>query len=332
MARTLDDTDLLQIVDALAPGEWVSGAHLAEAAGISREALSKRVRKLISEWQIDVEASPGLGYRLVRPLQRLTTDGVRAGLPSYWREGLRLAAVPRTGSTNSDLLERPAKHDPQVLLAEMQTAGRGRRGRAWASPFGANLYLSLAWTFDAWPPRLTTLPLAVGVCCARALRECDLNSIALKWPNDLRVGAAKLGGILVEQRGEVDGPCRVIIGVGLNVSMSAKQASAVSQAWTALEPALEAVGRQPPRRDVLAARFLVALADGCEAFAADGFTPFAAEWAALDMTRERPVTVLAADGNWTGIAHGVNADGALRVQTPTGLRLVHAGDVSLRVG
>lgn len=332
MARTLDPADLLAVVDALAGGEWVSGARVAAASGVSRETLSKRVRKLINGWQLEIDSSPGRGYRLAKPLQRLSAAGVRAGLNPAWRERLRVAVVPFTGSTNSDLLAAPERDDPQVLLADMQTAGRGRRGRAWASPFGANLYLSLAWSFPAWPPRLTTLPLMVGVCCTRALRHCGLDEVALKWPNDLRVGVAKLGGILVEQRGEVDGPCRVVIGVGLNVAMSRGQASGVTQAWTSLEAALENRGRALPPRDVLAAQVAEQLAQGCSRFQEDGFTSFVAAWDELDLTRDRAVTVLAGDNSWQGVARGVDSDGALCVETGTGLQRVHAGDVSLRVG
>lgn len=331
MARTVDQADMLALVDSLASGEWVSGAQLAMAAGVSREALSKRVRKLAREWQLPLETRHGRGYRLKKPLQRLSKKSVQKHLNPAWRNRLRIDIVPSTGSTNSDLLAAPERDDPQLLLAELQTAGRGRRGREWLSPFGANLYLSLGWTFPAWPPQLTTLPLMVGVCCIAALRETGLKQLALKWPNDLRVGEAKLGGILVEQRGEASGPCRVIIGVGINVAMSASQAGSVTQPWVSLEAALAAQGHKLPDRNKLAATVAACLADGCQRFEQDGFEPFAAVWDEMDMTRGRPVSVLTAGDSWNGIARGINADGALRVETPAGIQLVHAGDVSLRV-
>ena len=133
--------------------------------------------------------------------------------------GLEVAL--RVDSTNQRLIEAASAGDPQALFAEAQSAGRGRRGRDWRSPFGANLYLSLAWSFAGWPPKLGTLPLAIGITAARALAACGLPGVQLKWPNDLRIGDAKLGGILIESRSEIGGSCRVIIGLGLNVAMTA---------------------------------------------------------------------------------------------------------------
>lgn len=328
MARTLDPAALLRLIDALAPGQWVSGATLAVATGISREALSKRMRHL-DEWQIEVESRAGLGYRLRQPLQRLRAAEVRAALAPAWRDRLALAVLPRTDSTNTQLLQAPAGHDPQVLLAEQQTAGRGRRGREWRSPFGANLYLSLAWSFAAWPPQLAALSLVAGVSCARALRRIGIDGVALKWPNDLWINYAKLGGILIEQRGEVGGACRVVVGVGINVAMSERQAGVIDQAWTTVEEVL-GVAAAPPRA-ALAAAVIDALLDGLQQFTVDGFGAFADEWSALDLTRDREVVVRGLAADVHGVARGVDASGALQIETSTGVQALHAGDVSLRL-
>lgn len=329
MARTLGEDELLTLADALAGGGWVSGAQLAAAAGISREALSKRVQKLAAEWQLEVESGPGRGYRLTHPLQRLVATTLRALLPTLWQDMLKVDVVPRIDSTNSALLARSAADDPQVLLTEMQTAGRGRRGRQWVSPFAANLYLSLAWSFPAWPPQLTTLPLAIGVACTRSLRALGAVDVGLKWPNDLYANGNKLGGILVEQRGEATGTCRVIIGVGLNVAMENIQAGGVTQPWTTLESVLASTAL--PERNTLAAALVTALANACQHFAATGFASFASDWNTFDLTLGQTVTVLEGDARWHGIAQGVGADGALRVATPEGVRPVRAADVSLRI-
>lgn len=330
MARTLEEAVLLRLIDALASGGWVSGTALAEASGISREALSKRMRHLVN-WQLEIESRPGLGYRLRRPLQRLNPAEISAGLPQRWRQGLALQVLPSTDSTNTQLLNATAGRDPQALLAELQTAGRGRRGRVWRSPFGANLYLSLSWSFPDWPSQLSTLSLAMGVCCARALRRVGLEGLALKWPNDLWLNRAKLGGILIEQRGEAGAACRVVIGLGLNVAMSASQAGVLDQAWTTVEEGLQAAGRSTPSRNTLAASLIAELLSGLERFTADGFASFDSEWAALDLTRGCQVGISGTAEALAGVACGVDADGALLVRTAQGIRAVHAGDVSLRL-
>ncbi|MDB5988504.1 MAG: biotin--[acetyl-CoA-carboxylase] ligase [Nevskia sp.] len=332
MARPLSDQDLLALADALAAGAWCSGETLAAAAGISRAALAKRIAHL-RDWGLDVETQPGLGYRLQSPLSRLDAEQIRSALAPYTQAYLRqLDVVLRTDSTNQRLLEAGHAADPQMLFAEMQSAGRGRRGRVWRSPFGANLYGSLAWSFPAWPPQLGTLPLAVGVACARAIRTLGIDDVRLKWPNDLRVGAAKLGGILIEQRGEAGGACRVVIGIGLNISMSAAQAGALDQAWTSLAQACISAGIATPSRNLVASVLIDALIAALLQFEASGFASFLDDWNALDAAAGQAVRVTGgAQEVIEGIACGIDADGALIVDSAGRRRHLHAGDVSLRI-
>lgn len=332
MARALSETELLALVDALAPGGWLSGETLAANAGVTRAALAKRIAHLRA-WGLALETRPGLGYRLAQPLERLDGAALQRALAPAVRARLRrLEVVARTDSTNLRLLEADPGNDPQALFAEAQTAGRGRRGRAWTSPFGANLYFSLAWTFPAWPPALSALSLAVGIACARGLRALGADELMLKWPNDLRLGARKLGGVLIEQRGEAGGPCRVVVGVGLNVAMSAEQAAAIDQPWTALDPELAARGRTPPLRNALAAALLDALATALAEFEEHGFAPFLADWSRFDATADQPVRIESADGGFEGIARGIDEAGALVVEAQGRRHHLHSGEVSLRIG
>src|SRR3546814_8669630 len=209
MAAVLSEAELLALVDVLADGQWHSGEALAADAGITRAALSKRVERL-RDWQLDVESRQGLGYRLTVPLERLDAHALQAQIPS-----MRIKIAPVIDSTNTQLLVADGADDPQALLAEMQTAGRGRRGRSWISPFGANLYLSIAWSWPAWPPELSALSLAIGVACAKVIENHGVADVRLKWPNDLLVDDRKLGGILIEHRGEAGGACRVVVGIEL---------------------------------------------------------------------------------------------------------------------
>lgn len=309
------------LLDTLADGAWHSGEALAAAAGITRAGLAKRVDKL-RDVGLDVEARQGLGYRLTQALERLRADALQAAAPA----DLRVSVIDSVDSTNRALLDAQASEDPQALFAEWQTAGRGRRGRSWRSPYGANLYASLAWSFGAWPPALTTLPLMVGVACARALADVGLARVQLKWPNDLWADGRKLGGILIEHRGEAGGACRVVIGVGINVAMSPAQATDIDQPWTSVDAALGARAS----RNALAIALMRRLVESLALFAAQGFAPFAAQWQALDVTRDAAVRVSGAE-SFEGIARGIDADGALLIDSAGGRRCLHAGDVSLRL-
>ncbi|HWU68132.1 MAG TPA: biotin--[acetyl-CoA-carboxylase] ligase [Stenotrophobium sp.] len=324
MAQPLSEADLLALADALADGAWHSGEDLASAAAISRAALAKRVEKL-RDWQIDIEARHGLGYRLAAPLKRLDIRALRVASDV----GVQVATV--VDSTNTRLLATDAAQDPQALFAEFQTAGRGRRGRNWISPFGANLYFSLAWSFAQWPHQLTALPLAVGVLCARALRSCGLDGTGIKWPNDLYVDGRKLGGILIEHRAEAGGPCRVVIGIGINVAMTQGQAQEVTQPWISLHEACTQRGVPPVSRNALAASLLSTLSQGVRGFAQTGFASFSAEWQALDLARDRAVTVLGQDRQLQGIGRGVDEQGALVVEVLGQFHTIHSGEVSLRL-
>jgi BirA family biotin operon repressor/biotin-[acetyl-CoA-carboxylase] ligase len=315
----------LLLADALADGNWHSGEALAVAAGISRAALAKRVERL-REMGLEVEARHGLGYRLAAPLERLDETALGFAVAA----AARVRVVVQTDSTNRALLDADSADDPQVLLAESQTAGRGRRGRSWHSPFGANLYLSAAWSLPAWPPRLTTLPLAVGVAVAEAVGEAAGVAVQRKGPTDLYAQGRKLGGVLIEPRGESGGSCRVIVGVGLNVSMSAQQAGTIDQPWVSLDTLRAEQGLPRTPRNALAAAVIRQLLAMMRRFAADGFASFADRWSALDLVRDRAVTVSGAQP-LEGLARGIDADGALRVECGGRIERVHAGDVSLRL-
>lgn len=324
----MSETALLQLLDVLADGALHSGETLAQRFGISRAALAKRMTHL-RDWGVDVAAQAGAGYRLHLPMERLDAARIRAALAPAART-TQVQVLARIDSTNTQVLAADPACDPQALFAESQTQGRGRRGRDWVSPFGANLYCSIGWTFTAWPARLTALPLAIAVALARVVADAGLPEVGIKWPNDLQVGGLKLAGILIETRGEAGGACRVVVGVGLNVAMSVGQAATVSQPWISLAEALAAAGKPQPSRNTLAAALVSELNAALSHFATHGFSPFAAEWKRRDVLLDQPVRIEATPA-FEGIARGVDGDGGLIVETTSGRQVVHAGDVSVRI-
>lgn len=242
-----------------------------------------------------------------------------------------IEVVDAIDSTNSELLRRRTPDSGLVaLFADRQHGGRGRQGRPWASPPGANLYLSVARRFTGELARLGGLSLVAGIATAEAMRAIGAVAVGVKWPNDLVVDDAgtlrKLGGILIEG-GVQDGAVRAVIGIGLNVRMPAEAASAIDQPWTDLQAQI-ACGA--PARDVVAAALLAALAEALARFDAEGLAPFLPRFAALDALRDAQVDAQVADRTVTGVAAGIADDGALRLRTDAGLLPLHAGEVRVR--
>ncbi|MGH8082437.1 MAG: biotin--[acetyl-CoA-carboxylase] ligase, partial [Lysobacter sp.] len=238
-------------------------------------------------------------------------------------------------STNSELLRRPTPAQGAcVLLAERQTGGRGRRGRVWASPLAAHLYLSLARSFGGGLARLGGLSLVAGIAAVQALHRLGYAQVRLKWPNDLVVldgnGLRKLGGLLIEGGGEYAGPARAVIGLGLNVRMPAAAAAQIDQPWCDLAAL---AGARPLSRNEIAAAVLDSLLPVLDEFDTAGLAPFIERYAAFDALAGQAVTVHGADAEHRGRALGLAEDGALRVRLDTAQgeeRHFHAGEVSVR--
>jgi BirA family biotin operon repressor/biotin-[acetyl-CoA-carboxylase] ligase len=318
------------ILRRLAAGP-ASGDALARAAGQTRAAVWKRIEAL-REAGVAIEASPGQGYRLARPLDLIDAAALRAALPPATAQGVdRLEVAWSVDSTNSELLRRGAPaRGVDVLLAERQTGGRGRRGRPWQSPLGANLYLSAARAFEGGLARLGGLSLVAGIAVAEALHAAGRPEVALKWPNDLVVDDGtrlrKLGGLLVEGGGEHGGPASAVIGIGINVAMPPEAGARIDQPWIDLA----GLGGAPSRTQ-LAAALVVHLVDALDLFDREGFAPFAARWRALDALRGREAEVHLPSGSEPVHVLGLGDGGALRVRGADGReRDLHAGEVSLR--
>lgn len=262
----------------------------------------------------------------------LDAGSLRTMLPAAAQARIAMfGVIDRIDSTNSELLRRQTSANGiDVLFAEGQTGGRGRHGRAWASPPGSNLYLSLARRFDGDLARLGGLSLVVGIVTAEALRALGTHPVRVKWPNDLVVddgdALRKIGGVLVEG-GVQDGRPRAVIGLGLNVRMPESTGDAIDQPWTDLHALL---GDALPSRNTIAAAVLAALIDAIDRFDVEGFAPFLSRFDALDALRDVDVTTTIGGVAHVGVAVGLADDGALRLRTSTGEILLRAGEVSVR--
>jgi len=322
-----------QVFAALADGQFHSGEELAAALGVSRSAIWKAV-KALRDLGSTLHAVRNRGYRLARSGEPLAAARILEAIDPGVRERVRsVDVVWSVGSTNTVLLSRPnpPNGSSEVMLAEYQTAGRGRRGRAWLAPPGGSICLSLNWTFRDVPADLGSLGLVVGVCELRALRELGLVHAKLKWPNDVLVDDRKLGGVLIELRAESAGPACVVIGMGLNVALGAPLLERI--ATTGLAPTdLMTAGLEQPSRNLVVGRIVASCIRGLLEFEREGLRPFIEDWREADALRGRMVDVRGAGGNIErGLARGVDLHGALLVETADeGLKKFISGDVSVR--
>lgn len=314
------------VVAALAAGGETSGAALAQRLGVTRAAVWKQIEALRARG-LPIEAQAGSGYRLGWPLQLLDVGVLRAGLASLPLGGLDVHW--ELDSTSSELQRRgAAAADLSVVLAESQSAARGRRGRGWLSPPAVNLYLSCLKRFDAGFAALSGLSLAIGVAVLRALEDVGIDGAGLKWPNDVLVGDAKLAGILVELSGEYQGPCVAVVGVGLNLRMPSALRARAGQAVADLAGLC---GGVPPERNAVAVRLIVRLVECLQRFEQDGFAAFAADFARFDLLYGKPLRLSGVHGELEGVGAGVDARGALRVRTDGGDIAIDSAEVTVRV-
>jgi BirA family biotin operon repressor/biotin-[acetyl-CoA-carboxylase] ligase len=304
-----------------------TGVELAQAAGVTRGAIWKRMQALRAAG-IEIAAQRGRGYALAQPLELLDRDRISALLAPAVRAIANLQLCFETASTQTlAAAGTPPERGGAIWLAEQQTAGQGRRGRAWVSPLAAHLSMSVARRFQHGFAALSGLSLVVGVATADALHLLGYPQVRLKWPNDLCVDGRKLGGILIQLRGEAGGPCDAVIGLGINVRMPANFAAQIDQAWCDLV-ALE--HRAPPSRNQLAAGVINALIPALDKFEREGLAPFLSRWRELDALLGQPVRVLDGRDARDGIACGIDDQGALRVQHDDGERRYHGGEISVR--
>ena len=266
-------------------------------------------------------------------LEPLDSDRIRSGIGAgVLRRIARLEVFAELGSTNAHLLASPAPAPGNltVALAEFQRAGRGRWGRSWTMPPGSGIALSAGWCFAEAPGDLPALSLAAGVVTRQAIKAASGRAPALKWPNDLVWNDRKLGGILVETGSRADGPCHVVVGLGLNVSMDSQTLWNLGERpGSAIDMAMMTAGRPPPRNE-LAARLIEGCFEMFGTFERQGFAAYRAAFREADYLRRRPVTVADGPNRLSGTVEDVDANGALILNTEHGTRRILAGDVTVR--
>lgn len=315
----------------LSDGNYHSGTALGQALNISRASISNALSDL-DRYGLTIHRVHGRGYRWLNPVQWLDRDQIRGYLAED-ASAIEIEVAEIVESTNSLLLQRAIDQGAsgsrfkQVLAAELQTQGRGRRGRIWSSGLGDSLTFSVLWPSQRAVNALSGLSLAVGVAIVRALASLGMQNILLKWPNDVLFEHSKLAGVLIELHGDMLSPGTVIIGIGLNFKLSDTTKDQIEQKITDIA----SIARHMPDRNQLLAVLLKELIKMLDTFELHGFEPFVKEWEHYHAYQNKAVQISFPDGTVkNGIAVGIAPDGALQVNTPTGIVQLRSGEISLR--
>ncbi|QFI39341.1 bifunctional biotin--[acetyl-CoA-carboxylase] ligase/biotin operon repressor BirA [Moritella marina ATCC 15381] len=309
-----------QLIRLLADGEFHSGEALGETLGVSRMAVSKQV-KVLETIGLDIFKITGKGYKLSSPLQLIDAQKIAQG------SGVTVECHQVLGSTNQHLLDKAALLEKgHSCFAEYQTAGRGRRGKKWVSPYGSHLYTSTYWSLDAGIQAASGLSLVIGIAVERTLTDLGVANTQLKWPNDVYVDGKKIAGVLVEIIATAGGECHLVIGLGLNVNMPLQAGLEIDQAWTDICQQLQ----QPLDRNELATRYLSHLVTVLTDFEQFGFAHFVEEWNRCDAFKDCPVVLTLGAKQKHGIAKGIDHTGALLLEIDGVISPYVGGEVSLR--
>ncbi|EKT52895.1 bifunctional biotin--[acetyl-CoA-carboxylase] ligase/biotin operon repressor BirA [Providencia burhodogranariea] len=314
----------LQLISILSDAQVHSGQQLGDTLGMTRAGINKHI-KTVRSWGIEVQTITGKGYKLPYPINLLNVELIK----KYIKDN-DIIVEPVIDSTNQYMLERiPHLSSGDTCLAEYQSAGRGRRGRQWISPFGCNLYLSMYWKLDQGPAAAIGLSLVVGIIIAETLNKLTKGKIKVKWPNDLYLNDKKLAGILVELTGKTGDAAHIIIGVGINIGMGKNNIeieNTINQEWASLADEVESI-----ERNILSVNIIQALKEALTLFEKEGLSPFVNRWFELDNFLGRSVKLLIGNDVISGVEKGINQQGALLLEQDNGDIIPYiGGEISLR--
>ena len=322
------DGNKLAILNALNLGGFVSGQVLGEELGISRAAVSKHI-KTLQEMGLDIFKVTGKGYCLNSQVGLLNKTQIDQHYKALGSSTANVEVHPIIDSTNSELMRRIQSkaelESGKVIVAEMQQAGRGRRGRVWQSPFGANLYYSYFWRLDDGLQAAMGVSIAVGLAVYDAIKALYQIDVELKWPNDIYINKQKLAGVLVELDGQPQGPCQLVIGIGINLQMPESFSQHIDQAWTDLNQ-----HTQQLYKNELVASLTYYLEKRLLQYSQSGLQEMYEHWNALNAFAGEQVELNTGHRSWRGICEGIDPQGGIRIRQDGEVKSYYGGEVSLR--
>ncbi|UML93954.1 bifunctional biotin--[acetyl-CoA-carboxylase] ligase/biotin operon repressor BirA [Shewanella xiamenensis] len=308
-----------EILGLLSSEHFVSGEELATQLGISRAAVSKHVDAL-EDYGVAIYSVKGRGYKLANPISLI--DSARL-IQSIDNRCFYFDEIP---STNGFMLSHTSElKSGDVCVAEYQSAGRGRRGRTWVSPYGHHLYFSQFWSFPQGMAQAMGLSLVVACSLVEVLKSFGVDNIGVKWPNDIYLNYKKLAGILIEMSGQADSECQLIIGIGVNMAMSEDQGKGIDQPWSDLSSLTDM-----PNKTNLVIALHKQLKRDIQLFEREGLAAFKTRWQQADLFHGKEVRLLMGENHVDGICRGIDEQGAVLLETADGIQAYIGGEISLR--
>jgi BirA family transcriptional regulator, biotin operon repressor / biotin---[acetyl-CoA-carboxylase] ligase len=319
-----------QVIIALAAGDYVSGQQLGDDLGISRAAVLKHINAL-ADMGLDIFRTSGKGYKLSQPLNLLSHSKITKQLLAFNKSN-DVSVHHVIDSTNSHLMRcitedtENTMSQGQTCVAEYQSAGRGRRGRQWVSPYGSHLYLSYYWRLDQGMSAAMGLSLVAAIAVSDAVKQCFDIDVQLKWPNDIYINGVKLAGILIELEGQMSGLSHSVIGIGLNLNMPEKSAEDIDQPWTDLQSHSDL----SIDRNQLCATLIHCLTERLIQHQDEGLDAMIEQWHKQDVYLNKRVKLITGDRIVEGVCRGINNQGALMLEVEGTVKAIYGGEVSLR--
>ncbi len=308
-----------QILDLLANGDFVSGEVLAAEIGISRAAINKQIDAL-TQYGVDIFTVKGKGYKLASPVSLIDERRLIEATKQ------RCFYFDEIDSTNAFMFKHADElQSGDFCVAEYQSAGKGRRGRTWVSPYGSHLYTSLFWRLSQGMNQAMGLSLVIACSLAKVLESFQVQGVGLKWPNDIYLDKRKLAGVLIEMSGQADSDCNLIIGIGLNLSMPSGSDTQIDQPWSDLSAQAEL-----PNKTELVIRLQQQVYDDLCLFEQQGLAAFINRWQQADLFIGKAVTLHLGDKLQQGICRGINEQGAVLIEHDGAIHPYIGGEISLR--
>lgn len=308
-----------QILALLSHVAFVSGEAIAQQLSITRAAINQHIDAL-KDYGVEIYSVKGKGYKLATPISLINENSLVNTIDD------RCFYFDEITSTNEFMLGHAAElASGDICIAEYQSAGRGRRGRQWLSPYGHHIYASLFWRLNHDLSYASGLSLVVGCSIVKTLQNLGVEGLGLKWPNDIYLDHKKLAGILIELNHHSAEQVELVIGFGINMSMSAQQGELIDQPWNDLS----SMTTMPDKTQLLV-NLHQQLKHDLALFEQQGLSAFLARWNENDLFINREITLLMSPNSISGICRGIDKQGAILIENEQGISAYVGGEISVR--